>query len=179
MNRKVIRTLEYFASYAFIGAVILFIFKCIFSLNYVPSASMENTIMTGDVIIGTRFNTDHINRYDIVVFYSPDSPTLSFVKRIIGLPGESIVVKNGKVYADGVELDDSFIAESMDDSGDGVYQVPENSYFVMGDNRNYSNDSRFWDNKYVSADSISSKAFADITLSHFAILTSKHENQDS
>jgi signal peptidase I len=62
------------------------------------------------------------------------------------------------VYADGVELDDSFIAEEMKTSGDGTYEVPEDCYFMMGDNRNHSLDSRFWDNKYVPLENIVAKA---------------------
>ncbi|MEH2929047.1 signal peptidase I [Candidatus Ventrimonas sp. KK005] len=77
---------------------------------------------------------------------------------MIGLPGETIEVKNGKVYADGVELDNSFLKMPQNRKGDGIYIVPEGCYFFLGDNRNHSNDSRFWDEKYVPLENIQAKA---------------------
>jgi signal peptidase I len=119
---------------------------------------MENTIMTGDLLLSTRYDKHDISRYDIVVFIPPDDPEDYYIKRVIGLPGETILVEDGKVYADGVELDDSFIAEEMDESGDGTYTVPDDCYFMLGDNRNHSYDSRFWDTKYVPLENIVAKA---------------------
>jgi signal peptidase I len=158
--------------YAALAAAIIITFNFIIMLNLIPSGSMENTIMTGDVILATRFDKQNISRYDIVVFIPPDDPDELYIKRVIGLPGETILVEDGKVYADGVELDDSFIAEEMKTSGDGTYEVPEDCYFMMGDNRNHSLDSRFWDTKYVPLENIVAKAklrvfpfttFGDIT----------------
>ena len=88
----------------------------------------------------------------------PDEPGMLYVKRVVGLPGETIVVKNGKVYADGVELDNSFTKAPQNRRGDGVYKVPEGHYFFLGDNRNNSNDSRFWKQKYVPAANLRAKA---------------------
>ncbi len=82
-----------------------------------------------------------------------------FIKRIIGLPGDTVMIRDGKVYINDSEepLDDSFCPE--DPLGDyGPYTVPEGSYFMLGDNRNYSKDSRFWDNQYVRTDQIVGKA---------------------
>ncbi len=130
----------------------------------IPSESMQNTIMVGDQIFGNRlaYKFGDPQRFDIVIFKYPDDESQLFIKRIIGLPGETVTIKDGKVYInDSSEpLDDSFCPETPLGGGtmDGVYQVPENSYFMLGDNRNHSRDSRYWTNKYVSRDKILGKA---------------------
>lgn len=131
----------------------------------VDSGSMENTMMTDSRAFGFRFAYwfAEPERYDIIVFIFPDDPNEKekFVKRIIGLPGETVEIEDGVVSViktDGTTetLDDSFLKETPD-SFDGTYVVPEDSYFVMGDNRNDSNDSRMWVNKFVSEDKILGK----------------------
>ena len=116
--------------------------------------------MTGNVVFSTRYDVDEdeLKRYDILTFIAPDNPEITYIKRFIGLPGETIEVKEGKVYADGVELDDSFIKNSQNQVGDGIYEIPEGCYFFMGDNRNNSKDSRFWENPYVPIEDIQAKA---------------------
>ena len=144
----------------------------------IPSASMENTIMTKDRIFGFRMaygiNLDFFNkdvwtvkmkdpeRYDIIIFRYPDDESSLFIKRLIGLPGETVEIIDGDVYVtktDGerILLDDSFLREPMRGSF-GPYEVPENCYFMLGDNRNNSKDSRFWHNTYVTFDQIVGKA---------------------
>ena len=155
--------LRLFALYIILMVIFVFIFRTVFMLTLVPTGSMEGTIMSGDIVFATRYNigADEIKRYDILIFIPPDNPDNSdetYIKRVIGLPGETIEVKNGKVTADGVELDDSFVKNPMNRRGDGIYKVPEGCYFFMGDNRNQSRDSRFWTEKYVSANNIVAKA---------------------
>lgn len=118
--------------YAAVAAVILIVFNFIIMLCLVPSESMEGTLMVGDVYIGTRFDREDVNRYDVITFIRSDKPGSFFVKRGIGLPGETIVVENGEVYADGVKLDRSFVPERQTTMGDGTYVVPEGCYFMMG-----------------------------------------------
>ena len=130
---------------------------------YIPSESMENTLMTGDRVIGNRLAYKlgkDPKRFDIVMFYAPDDPSTIYIKRVIGLPGEHVTIKNGKVYINDSKepLDDSFIPEDMETTGDKTYLVPANCYFMLGDNRNDSLDSRYWDNPYVSEDMIVAKA---------------------
>ena len=140
----------------------------------IPSESMEKTIMTGDRIFGFRlayginleafgkqFSKKYKDpeRFDIVIFHYPDDESQLFIKRLIGLPGETIEIINGKVYIDGSEepVDDSFVPETPLGSF-GPYTVPEDCYFMLGDNRNNSKDSRFWDNTFVRFDQIVGKA---------------------
>ena len=127
----------------------------------IPSGSMETTIMEGDRIFGNRLaylNSDP-ERFDIIIFKYPDDETKTFIKRVIGLPGETVEIRDGKVYINGSAepLDDSFCPEMP--TGDfGPYVVPEDSYFVMGDNRENSHDSRYWVNTYVERSAIMGKA---------------------
>lgn len=128
----------------------------------VPTGSMENTIMPGDRIIALRltYYVSSPERGDIVVFRYPDDESVLYVKRVIGLPGETIEVKDGEVYINNSDtpLDDSFVKEQP--LGDfGPYEVPEDCYFMMGDNRNNSQDSRYWVNKYVEKDKILGKVY--------------------
>ena len=160
MDKFTKRMLKIFAVYV-CGMLIFFIlFSTVWRLDRAVSGSMEDTIKTGDLILGTRYGIEgeDIERYDILFFYPPDSPDELFVKRVIGLPGETIEVSGGCVYADGTELDDSFIRRPMNGRGDGIYVVPDGCYFFLGDNRNQSNDSRFWTEKYVPLENIVGKA---------------------
>lgn len=136
------------------------LFKFVFMLSVVPTGSMAGTIDPGDHIICSRYGIEdeNIQRYDVLVFIPPDNPEMLYIKRVMGLPGETIEVKEGKVYADGLELDGSFVNGPQNRRGDGIYKVPDGCYFFLGDNRNNSNDSRFWEQKYVPAANIKAKA---------------------
>lgn len=131
---------------------------------YIPSESMENTLMTGDRIIGNRLAYkfgEKPERFDVAIFYAPDFENTPYIKRVIGLPGEKVTIKDGLVYInDNHEpLDDSFIKEEVKNKEEPLeFQVPEGHYFMMGDNRNESFDSRYWDNPYVAEDAIIAKA---------------------
>lgn len=146
----------------------------VFANAVVPTGSMLNTIQMKDRVIASRlaYINDDPERYDVIIFEYPDwkiDPNFPkdkktyFVKRIVGLPGETVQVVEGIVYVtkttgETIQLDDSFVTNDLPAVGDyGPYEVPADSYFVMGDNRNHSDDSRFWTNKYVQKDKILGK----------------------
>ena len=158
MDKFTKKLIKILVVYFIILGIFYWVFSTVLMLVHIPSTSMEGTIMKGDILIATRYGIgeDEISRYDILIFKFPDNPDETYIKRVIGLPGETIEVKNGKVYADGIELDDSFIKEPMNRRGDGTYIVPEGCYFFLGDNRNHSLDSRF--RKDVPAGNIEGKA---------------------
>lgn len=144
--------------------IILVVFVIAFLLGHfvyinarVPSGSMEQTIMTGDRVFGNRlaYKNKEPERFDIVIFKYPDDPSQLFVKRVIGLPGETVNIVDGKVYINDSEepLDDSFCPETPEGSF-GPYTVSEDCYFMLGDNRNHSMDSRYWTNTFVEKDAI-------------------------
>lgn len=115
----------------------------------VPSGSMENTIMTGDRLIGARFLYwfDDPERGDIVLFQYPVDPDTLYIKRCIGLPGETVELRNGKIYINGSEtpLEEDYLKEEWTVKNDGlVFHVPDDCYLMLGDNRNNSSDSRYW-----------------------------------
>ena len=119
---------EYIKMIIFVVAVVLVVNNFLLINARVPSESMENTIMTGDRFFGNRlaYLFDDPERFDIVVFKYPDDESQLFVKRVIGLPGETVEIKDGKVYINGSQtpLDDSFTPETP--TGDyGPYVVPE------------------------------------------------------
>ena len=127
----------------------------------IPSGSMENTIMTGDRVIGNRlaYLFGEPERGDIVIFKYPDDERQLFVKRVIGMPGETVVIEDAKVYIDGVLLEENYLKEAwVVDTGNYTFVVPENGYLVLGDNRNNSKDSRYWTNTYVQEEQILGEA---------------------
>lgn len=139
----------------------LFCSKVLIVNARIPSGSMEDTIHPGDRIIGFRlaYLREKPERQDIVLFRYPDDETQIFIKRIIGLPGDTVRIEDGEVYINDSEkpLKEPYLKETMEGSF-GPYEVPEDAYFVMGDNRNNSLDSRYWENQYVEKEAILAKA---------------------
>ncbi|WP_414566007.1 MULTISPECIES: signal peptidase I [unclassified Anabaena] len=120
--------------------------------RYIPSDSMLPTLHTGDrlVVEKVSYRFHPPTSGDIIVFQPPEElqkrgypSDQAFIKRVIGVPGKILKVTNGKVYLDGEPLAEDYIAEPPNQPFPPV-QVPEDKFFVMGDNRNDSNDSRYW-----------------------------------
>lgn len=127
---------------------------------YVPTGSMESTISAKSRMIGFRLSYlfSEPERGDIIIFKYPDDEKRNFTKRIIGLPGETVEIIQGVVYIDGEELVEEYLNEEPRALDFGPYEVPDDSYFCLGDNRNNSNDARYWTNTYVAKDKILGKA---------------------
>ncbi|MBO5371650.1 MAG: signal peptidase I [Lachnospiraceae bacterium] len=149
--------------------IVLAVVAALFIKNYIiinaniPSGSMENTIMTGDRLFGNRlaYKNHAPERGDIVIFAFPDDETETYVKRVIGLPGETVVIEDGKIYIDGSKtpLEENYLKDEwIVATGPYAFEVPEDAYFVLGDNRNNSYDARYWDNTYVYRDKILGEA---------------------
>ena len=139
--------LSWILTFAFAIGVALFLKNFIIINATVPTGSMENTIMPGDDMLGFRlaYLFSEPERGDIIIFRFPDDESQKFVKRIIGLPGETVTIKDGYVYInDSTEpLMELYLKEEwVRGTGPYTFEVPQDSYFVMGDNRNHSTDSR-------------------------------------
>jgi signal peptidase I len=125
----------------------------------IPSASMEKTVLIGDHLIVSRIGYDagmpftpyHIplwrnpHRQQVIVFRAPLPGTPDYIKRTIGLPGDELEVRSGVVYIDGQALEEPYRnGPALPEDNYGPVQIPPGKYFMMGDNRNDSYDSRYW-----------------------------------
>lgn len=152
--------LEFIAPIVIAMIIAMVLKHCVFANAVIPTGSMLDTIQQGDRVIASRlaYTFDDPERFDIAIFKYPDNEKEYFVKRVIGLPGEKVDILNGTVYitgADGktLELRDDFVSDENKDNYCGSFVVPEDCYFVMGDNRDNSVDSRYWvTTNYVSRD---------------------------
>ncbi len=149
--REILSFIEIFVA-AFILAQLMTRFVLINA--EVPSESMENIIEPGDRLFGFRlsYTFDGPKRYDIVIFRYPVDETQNFIKRVIGLPGETVEIRKGKIYIDGSKqpLEEPYLPEKWTDDNDGyVFEVPDGCYLMLGDNRNISLDARFWADEAV------------------------------
>lgn len=162
---------EYFESIVIAVILALFIRTFIVQAFKIPTGSMENNLLIGDHLLVNKFvfgptplaigravlPVRPIHRRDIIVFKYPDEPERDFIKRVIGLPGETVELRNKKVYIDGKPLDEPYVHFLAPPSPDyqeitsldvrerfGPVTVPPDHYFVMGDNRDNSQDSRYW-----------------------------------
>ncbi|HAV42707.1 TPA: signal peptidase I [bacterium] len=144
------------------------------SKSPIPRFIQQHTYLVGDHLFVCKFiygisipfankqifNFNHPKRFDVVVFKYPEDPRKDFIKRIIGLPGEEIMIRDRQVTINGEPLDDKyayFIDEPLIPRRDyGPVIIPKDSYFVMGDNRDNSRDSRYWD--FLSRELIRGKA---------------------
>ena len=160
---------EYFESICVAVILALFVRTFVVQAFKIPTGSMENNLLIGDHLLVNKFAfaptlsrlertllpVDPIRRGDIVVFKFPEEPDRDFIKRVIGLPGDTIELKKKIVYLNGQATSEPYVrylsppAESSAEDVDGRVQygpvtVPADHYFMMGDNRDNSQDSRYW-----------------------------------
>ena len=144
------------------GVIILFAFRWSFADHYrVPTGSMLPTIQLGDHIFTNKlaydfkvpftnlniFRTSEPQRGDVMVFLYPKNESINYVKRVIGLPGETFKIEDNQIYINGNKLKEHYLTEEAQHAH---YQhqieikIPQDMYFMMGDNRENSSDSRYW-----------------------------------
>ena len=149
-----------------IAAVLVSFFMRTFAFQtfFIPSASMQPTLMIGDRIIVSKLSVDFgtIHRGDILVFKAPPAencgePVTDLVKRVIGLPGDHLTSKGNTIYVNGNPIDETWTHTEPLGQAIGNVTVKSNQYFMMGDNRDNSLDSRYWG--FVPDQNIVGKAF--------------------
>lgn len=118
---------------------------------YIPSSSMVSTLNIGDRVLVNKLSYDlhDVHRGDIIVFERPeaeaDSSTITdLIKRVVGLPGDTVEAQNGQVLVNGEPLDEPYLDEGVTTGDFDPVTVPEGHFFMMGDNRGDSRDSRFF-----------------------------------
>ena len=176
---------EYFESIVIAVILALFIRTFVVQAFKIPTGSMENNLLIGDHLLVNKFvfgpsatrleraifPMGTIKRDDVIVFKYPEQPEVDYIKRVIGLPGETVELKAKKIYINGMPLDEPYVhfLEPPSTEADlhevtsidvreryGPVTVPPNQYFVMGDNRDNSQDSRYWG--FLQRDYIKGKA---------------------
>jgi len=164
---------EYFESIVIAVILALFIRTFVVQAFKIPTGSMENNLLIGDHLLVNKFvfgpsatrlerailPMGTIKRGDVIVFKYPENPEVDYIKRVIGLPGETLELKAKKIYINGVPLDEPYVhfLEPPNAETDlhevtsidvreryGPVTVPPNQYLVMGDNRVNSQESRYW-----------------------------------
>ncbi len=142
--------MEILETVVFIGSLFIVIYLFIAQPNQVKGESMMPTFQNGNYIFTSKvtYKMRYPERGDVVVFHSPGNAEIEFIKRIIGLPGDTVMLENQEVYVNGRKLSEPYISEATLPLPNGYAEegvpmsIPENYYFVMGDNRTHSSDSR-------------------------------------
>ena len=171
--KKKSKVREYAETLVIALAIALFVRSFVVQAFKIPSSSMEPTLLVGDHILVNKFlygiripvigkkvlPFSQPRRGDVIVFIFPNDRSKDFIKRVIGLPGEKIEIRERKIYINDRLIEDPwgkyFPPERLINVGPEV--VPPNALFVMGDNRNNSEDSRYWG--FVPLDDVLGKAF--------------------
>lgn len=142
--------MEIMETVVFVGSLFIVVYLFVLQPNQIKGASMEPTFFNGNYIFTSKITYRVRNpvRGDVVVFHSPKNPDIEYIKRVIGIPGDTILIQNQEVFVNGERINEPYIAAATtlmpgNFAQEGVpMQIPENYYWVMGDNRPRSSDSR-------------------------------------
>lgn len=134
----------------FVGSLFIVVHLFILQPHEVSGRSMDSTFHDKDHILTSKITYRFVNpkHGDVIVFNSPSNPDIDYIKRIIGMPGDTVKIQNGEVYVNGILLNEKYLAPGIKTQGEAFLSdgeevtVPPDHVFVMGDNRPNSSDSR-------------------------------------
>lgn len=155
LNRKEINFIIVYIILLIIFIVILP--NAIFRLDTIISGSMKNTFQINDTICTNKlvYFFEEPKRGEIISFKLTDDDKDKYTKRIIGVPGDTVTIKEGYVYINNEKIEQDYTIYLNENAG--PFRVPEDTYFIMGDNRPDSYDSRYWNEKYIPIENIIGK----------------------
>jgi signal peptidase I len=127
-----------------LALVLYFIIDSAIARVRVLNISMEPTLVPGEFLLVNKvvYRTSEIQHGDIIVFHFPQDPKEDYIKRVIGIPGDTVDIHDSQVWVNGVRQNESYVAEPPEYNG--TWLVPADFFFVLGDNRNNSSDSHSW-----------------------------------
>ncbi|RII36689.1 signal peptidase I [Clostridium chromiireducens] len=148
---------EWIIDIAVIACIGFLVYRFVGYGVWITSGSMIPTLEVKDRLIVTRvYSPESLKEGDIVLFKNDEFKGDILIKRLIGLPGDKIEIKEGVVFRNGERLQEDYVINN--NISNGVFEVPKNKYFFLGDNRAHSDDSRYWNNPYVDESYIVGKA---------------------
>ena len=136
----------------FAVSIFLFLYLLVVQPHKIKGDSMQPNYPDGEYLLTDKvtYRFQEPKRGDVVVFKAPGSDDDEYIKRIMGLPGETLTIERGKILINGISLDESYLSSDIFTSGGLFFKegesviIPEDNFFVLGDNRSYSSDSRAW-----------------------------------
>jgi signal peptidase I len=170
--KPVLELRSWFRDIFFAFAIAIFIVVFVVQPVKVEGTSMQPRLVDQERIFVNRFiyRFQNIRRGDVVVFWYPKDRSKSFIKRVLGIPGDEVEIRNGIVYVNGARISEPYLKREFQDyKSFGKAMVPAGQYFVLGDHRNSSNDSRSWG--FVAQNLIYGKAvFSYWPFSHVGVV---------
>ncbi len=150
IKRAVAAIFDFLQSIVVVMAILVMIYLFVMSPQEIKGASMEPSFFNGEFILTNKivYKVFEPQRGDVVIFKAPSDKEIDYIKRIIGLPGDTVLLRDGKIYVNGTAIAEPYLRPGTESSGELFLQdgqqatVPEGKYFVMGDNRPHSSDSR-------------------------------------
>lgn len=175
-KKSILKEVRDYAILIILAFILAFLMnRFVYANAEVPTGSMMPIVQPGDRLIVNRlaYAFSNPDRGDIVMFKFPDNEKEDYLKRIIGLPGEKLEIKDGLIYINDSKepLKENYLKDPP--NGDfGPFNIPEGCYFMLGDNRDSSEDARYWEHKFVKKEKIVGKAvfryYPNISVLHSA-----------
>ena len=164
---------KFFHQYGYLvitALVVLVLFRGVFNLAYVPTSSMEPTLPVKSLFLSLRLPwlaaDPEPDQGDIMMFYSQEYDQI-LVKRVIGLPGQTVTFAGGAVFIDGTLLEEDYLpagTKTWPGTSGSSFTVPEGTVLLMGDNRGNSLDSRYWENPFIPLSDLRGKALVAVSV---------------